>query len=130
MYTDKEEFNRGGTTPIINLKFFQDYEYKRINVDNDPCYAMGVYANHKKRLLNDWGRQDFCFTSWYRSWVWVRKLPSGLRIWVCASNRGMEFQVCSMEYHSYVNSKTQVEKEFIEWWEDFVDTYGCVGDYR
>jgi hypothetical protein len=56
--------------------------------------AFGLYGDNKKKFKEIFGDQNFCYTTWYRSWNWVFEYKSYFFVASC-SIRGTSYWVLS-----------------------------------
>ena len=59
---------------------------------NTPCYRMGFCGEHKDLFKKAWGKQAFCYTTWYRMWFWKHSFR-GRTFYVITGKRGTSYEI-------------------------------------
>ncbi len=85
----------------MNLKQYKKLNTIRIDAITDYTRALGLLrvenislllTNNRDNFMKLWGKQDFCFTSEYRHWVWARDYE-GEMFFVWSGKQGTSIEV-------------------------------------
>lgn len=99
---------------IKRLVFGKDYYYKKI------AKLTPLYGKNHKLFTKTFGKQLFCYTTWYRGHYWFFE-HKGYIISACTSIRGTDYRIYSNDYLTY-NECKKLSKSFVKELLDTIDT--------
>lgn len=117
-----ELFKTGGEWLLNLLPQYSltDKLFNKSKLLNDLKNNSRLYGDNKNRLLELFGKQLFCYTTWYRSYNWFFEYQ-GLIIGVSCSIRGTDYRVYNSNIYN-IKKVNKIVKSFVD---DFIDTIHC-----
>jgi len=92
---NSKELEESGAINVFGMIGVSKWSTKKfIDDPKASCLqTMVLHGCNKQRFLDYWGRQDFCYTTYRRFWVWVKQLEDCELIIMTAKEKGTCYEV-------------------------------------